>query len=278
MKYMLKYFFSVMALTIVFASCKKDENKITLESGTPPALTASSTTPLVLTLPSANNFALRFNWTNPNYSLTTGPSSQDVSYTLEIDTTGANFKGPKKQEVSIAKDLNVSFTVKELNTIMTKLEVLEDMPHNIEFRLKANLTGGTAVLYSNIIKMVITPYLDVVVPIPTAGNLWTTGDAFTSGWSNPLATPHVTTQKFTKVSNTLYELTIAMPGGGNYKLLQDNGNWATQYHMVANTGGTWQGGQFEKRDADPGFPGPTSPGNYKITFNFKTGLFAVVKL
>jgi len=276
MKNILKYLFGLVAVIAVFTSCKKDENRITLEGGTAPALSASSTTPMTLVLGNANNFALRFNWTNPNYRLTSGLSSQDVNYTLEIDTAGANFTNPKKQEISVAKDLTTSFTVKELNTVMTKLEVLEDMPHNIEFRLKASLPGGSAVLYSNVIRMMITPYLDVVVPIPGAGNLWMTGDAASSGWSNPLGAPHVTSQKFTKVSNTLYELIVALPGGGNYKLIQENGQWGSQYHMLA--GGTWAGGQFEKRDADPAFPGPPTAGNYKITVNFKTGIFTVVRL
>jgi starch-binding outer membrane protein SusE/F len=123
--------------------------------------------------------------------------------------------------------------------------------------------------------MVITPYLDVAVPVPTTNALWATGDAFTSGWSNPLGNPYDVSQKFTRVSNTLYELTVAMPGGGNYKILQDNGRWDTQYHMLA--GGTWSGGDFEKKDADPGFPGPPVAGTYKITLDFITGKYTVVK-
>jgi hypothetical protein len=192
-----------------------------------------------------------------------------------VDTTGANFTNPNKQEVSIAKELGVIFTVKELNAILTKLNVLENIPHNIEFRVKATLAGGSVPVYSNVIKMVITPYLDVVVPIPTNGTLWITGDAAPSGWSNPLSATHEPLQKFTRVSNTLYELELSMPGGGAYKLIQEQGQWGSQYHML--TGGTWDGGEFEKRDADPGFPGPPTAGIYKITVNFKTGKYTVVK-
>ncbi|MGZ8536995.1 MAG: SusE domain-containing protein, partial [Flavisolibacter sp.] len=204
-----------------------------------------------------------------------GLSSQDVTYILQVDTTGANFSSPAKQEISIANDLSLGFTVKELNAVLAKLNLVENMTHHVEFRLKSSLAGGTVPLYSNVIKMVLTPYLDVAVPIPTNGNLWITGDATGAGWANPLGAPYDVSQKFTKVSNTLYELTLNMPGGGNYKLLQDNGQWGTQYHML--TGGTWNGGSFEKKDSDPGFPGPPSSGTYKITVNFKTGLYTVVK-
>lgn len=264
-------------LTLIMISCEKEENKVYLESGTAPVLTVSSTTPMVLAIGNAANFALRFNWTNPNYKLNTGTSSHDVSYSLQVDTTGSNFSNPRMQEVSISKDLSKEFTVKELNSLfgVTKLNLLENKPHNIEFRLKASLVGGAVPLYSNVIKMVITPYLDVAVPIPTSGQLWATGDAFTSGWANPLGNPYDVSQKFTRVSNTLYELTVTMPGGGNYKILQDNGQWDTQYHMLA--GGTWSGGNFEKKDADPGFPGPPTAGTYKITVNFITGAYTVVK-
>jgi len=265
-------------LTLIMISCEKEENKVYLEGGTAPVLTASSTTPMALAIGNAGNFALRFNWTNPNYMFNTGTSSHDVSYSLQVDTTGSNFSNPRMQEVSISKDLSKEFTVKELNSLfgVSKLNLLENIPHNVEFRLKASLVGGAAPLYSNVIKMVITPYLDVAVPVPTTGQLWATGDAFSSGWANPLGNPYDVSQKFTRVSNTLYELTVAMLGGGNYKILQDNGQWNTQYHML--TGGTWSGGSFEQKDADPGFPGPPTAGNYKITVNFITGTYTVVKL
>jgi starch-binding outer membrane protein SusE/F len=43
------------------------------------------------------------------------------------------------------------------------------------------------------------------------------------------------------------------------------------------TGGTWAGGEFEKRDADPGFPGPPTAGRYKITVDFQLGVFTSEK-
>src|SRR5438128_5737676 len=101
MKKIFKYFLAVTALAVIFTACKKDENKITLEGGTAPVLKSSYTAPVVLTFAGANNTVLRFDWTNPNYKFTTGTSSQDVSYTLEVDTTGANFTNPKIQSVSV---------------------------------------------------------------------------------------------------------------------------------------------------------------------------------
>lgn len=256
-------------------SCEKEEHKNYLESSTPPVLTSSSTAPLVLTRANAEKTAIRFSWTNPNYRFSTGISSQDVTYILQIDKAGQNFSSPARQEISIAKNLDVTYTVAELNNILTKMDLPENVSHPLDFRVRASLANGTVPLFSNAIRLNVTPYLDVAVPIPTEGTLWITGDAVPSGWSNPLTGTHETTQKFTKVSNTLYELVLNMPGGGYYKLIQHNGNWGTQYHMLP--GGTWEGGEFEMRDADPAFIGPPSAGTYKITVNFKTGRYSVVK-
>ncbi|MES2881991.1 MAG: SusE domain-containing protein [Bacteroidota bacterium] len=273
----LKILVPALVLVGAMASCKKQENKIYLEGGTAPVLTSSSAATRVLVMADSIKPGVKFTWTNPNYSFTTGGSSQDVTYVLEVDTTGGNFKSPKKQEISIARNLEVNYNVKELNAILSKMDLLEDMTHDIEFRIKASLANGSVPLYSNVIKVKITPYLDVVVPIPTNGTLWVTGNAFsTPDWSNPLPSPQDVSQKFTKISNTLYELTVGMRGGGNYKLIQVQGEWGSQYHML--TGGTWEGGEFEKKDADPGFIGAPTAGNYKITVNFKTGKFSVVKI
>lgn len=275
----MKHKFFLFALFLVaMAGCKKDDQMVTYEGGTAPKLTASTNGPLVLTIANAANSAITFNWTNPEYRFSTGINSQDVTYTLQVDTTapsGAGFSSGVKQELAIAKDLGVTYTVKDLNGILTKMNLAENVPHSVEFRLKSTLVNGTVPMYSNVIKMTINPYLDVAVPVPAAGNLWLTGDAVSSGYSNPLTGAYATSQKFTRVSSTLYQITVPMVGGGGYKLLQDNGDWSTQFHMI--TGGAWNTGTFEKKDSDPAFPGPPSPGNYKITVNFKTGLYTVEK-
>ncbi len=276
MKYGLKYCLSTFALVLALAACKKDENRVTLESATSPVLTVTPLMGSATVLNQADSLKpfMRLRWTNPEYKFTTGANSQNVNYVLQIDTTGSNFTSPTKNEVSLPQILDTTFNVRSFNTLLSN--VMENMPHNMEFRIKASLGTNSAPLYSNVFKMTLTPYLDVVVPVPTNSNLWIIGNAVASGWNNPLPTPFDGTQKFTKISTTVYELQVSMVGGGNYKLLQDNGNWGTQYHML--TGGTWESGDFEKRDADPGFNGPPSAGTYKITVNFKTGKYTVVKL
>lgn len=266
-------------LTTILWACEKDDIKEYFKGGTPPVLTASSTDTLTLIRDNANNEAIAFSWTNPNYQFTTGISSQDVNYILQVDTTGADFSSAGIQEVSIAKDLSVSFTVKDLNTILTKLNLSEDIPHNVEFRIKSALSNNSVPLYSNVIPIVITPYLDVAVPIPPTGELYITGDGTPSGWTN--APPDG--QKCTQISNTEYSIVMNFSPGFYYKFLTTLGYWQPQYGIskLAGASGDASGGDlgynFGPQGDPDAIPTPAVAGSYKVTLNFKTGKYTVVK-
>lgn len=268
----------LLGMTILFGSCEKEENRVVFEGGTAPVLT-TSTAAVALTPPPADESreALRLRWTNPNYLFTTGVSSHDVNYTLEIDVAGSNFSGKNRYVTTVAKDLEKGFSVLELNAILGNAMLLKfGQRYTLEARITSNLALNAVPLRSNVITFTATPYAPPPkVEPPVSSTLWATGNAFSSGWANPLPSPFSTSQRFTKVSNTLYELVVDMPGGGNYKLIQEQGVWGTQYHML--TGGTWEAGSFRLRDAEPGFNGPPSAGRYKITVDFQLGLFTVVK-
>ncbi len=269
MKKITTYFLSASLLMLAIIGCKKEENKIYFEGGTNPVLSASSTSALILLKTNQDNSAVKFSWTNPNYKFTTGISSQDVSYILQVDTTGANFTSPGLQEVSISKDLDVTYTVKDINLILTKLGMLENIAHNIEFRIKATLSGGSQPLFSNVLKIVITPYLDVVYPVPA--NLFIVGSATPGGWNNPVPVP---SQKLTKVGSTTFTITLPLTGGQSYLLLPVNGDWNAKY-------GCWGGNNSNNPNSDNFQPqggdilAPPVSNTYTITLEFKTGKFTV---
>lgn len=283
MKNIFKYILSASTLVLVFASCKKDEKRVVFEGGTAPVLSATSTGPFVLLQPDKDKPAVTFKWTNPNYQFNTGVSSQDVTYTLQIDTAGSNFTlNPNKQEVAIANDLNVSYTEKDLNGFLTKMALTAGVTYNMEIRLKATLVNGSVPLYSNVLKMKVTPYLDFAVEPPgTAannyddGNLWATGDCFPGpDFNNPLPSPLDMDLKFRKIDKLHYELITDFDGGTGYKLIQTQGVWGTQYHALDIS--TPLGGDFEKKDAEPKFGSP-GVGKYKIEVNFQTGKYKLTK-
>ncbi len=273
MKHISPLLFSFFLL-LVNSSCKKAENKIYFEGGAAPSLSVSSTSTMLLTYPNRNNFAVKFSWTNPDYKFTTGISSQNVSYLLQVDTTGSNFTNPNRQEISIASDLNITYTVGELNTVLTKLNLQENIPHNVEFRIKAALVNNTVPLYSNVIKIVITPYLDVAVPLPPTGELYITGSAVPSDWTNSPPS----SQKCTKVSNTEYYIIMSFVSGKQYKFLSTLGQWQPQYGGPGDSGGDIGYNMGLPGQTDPpAIPTPAVAGSYKVTLNFKTGKYTVEK-
>ncbi len=271
----IKTLFFTLVVVALFA-CEKEENKVVLESASSPVLTATPLSNNVLNIAAKDLPALTFSWTNPNYTFNTGPSSQDVTYTLQVDTTGANFSSDKLKEVAYTNDLSISLTVGQFNNLFATFQ--ENIPHNFEFRIKATLgAGGSLPQYSNVIKMVVTPFLDVTVVLPFTGDLYLIGSATpggdATGWNNPVPSP---SQKFTKTSSTTYELTINLFGGKEFLIIPDNGSWANKYAVSASAV-TAQGGPFGYNLGD-NFPGPAAPGLYKIVLNFKTGRYTVTKI
>jgi len=285
MKNILKSLLSLVAVTAILLSCKKDENKVYYQGGTNPVLSVSSTAAMVLLKINKDNPAVTFNWTNPNYVFNTGASSQTVSYVLQVDTAGSNFSNSRIQEKAISANLSVTLTVKELNTFLTKMELQYNQSHQMQFRIKSTLGNGSVPLYSNVLTLSVTNYLDFVVEPPGTeanlyldGNLWVVGDAVASGWTNPLPPPYDVTQKIGRATPTdvlHYIGTITFNATGGYKLIQIQGDWSTQYHALDGTAKLF--GDFEKKDSDPQFPLPGA-GNYKIEINFQTGTYTLTKL
>ncbi|HVG41040.1 MAG TPA: SusE domain-containing protein [Chitinophagaceae bacterium] len=276
----MKYLSKLLVLSIfVFAlgSCEKDENRIYFEGGTPPVLSSSVTGMIPISFVNADKEAIKLSWTNPNYEFTTGGSSQDVNYLIEIDTTGANFTNPKRRTLAIRSSLTKTITQGELNDyLLNTLELRAGTPHNIEMRVTSSLSGNAVSLSSNVLKFTVTPYaIPPKVTPPTNGTLWITGSAVGSSWANPIPAAFETQQKFTKVSDTKYELVVAMIPGGGYKLIQTQGDWSTQYSFIKGSGDAL-GGEFEKRDGTQ-FDAPAAAGTYKLTVDFQTGKFTAVK-
>jgi hypothetical protein len=266
-----------LSMLLLFASilfsCEKDENKIYFQEGTAPVLSVSDSSALVLTHDNADQTAVTFSWTNPNYVFNTGVSSMNVSYLLQVDTTGSSFSNP--QEISISSDLSTTFTDSVLNAVLTKLNLQENIPHDVEFRIRSSLANNSVPLYSNVIKMVITPYLDVAVPIPPTGELYITGDATPKGWING---PVGQLTKCDKISNTEYSIVAHFKPGFYYKFLSTPDQWQPQYGGSSATGGDIKYNFGLPGQSDPaGIPTPSEEADYKVDLNFKTGKYTVTK-
>jgi hypothetical protein len=277
MKKIIKTLFLFSLLVALFASCKKDENKVYFEGGTSPVLSTSVTADsLPLSYSNRDKAALNLSWTNPNYGFNTGISSQDVSYQIEIDTSGANFTSATKQTVSVTKDLSKSFLVSEFNGyLLNQLQLTSAVSHNIEIRVKSFLSNVAVELYSNVLKYKVTPYaIPPVVNPPSAGNLYIVGSATDGGWNNPVPLPN---QQFTKIDNLHFEITVPLTGGNEYLFLPLNGDWGHKFACKKTADQSPAGGDFGY-DFSDNFPGPAASGNYKIVVDFQRGKYSVTKL
>jgi hypothetical protein len=275
MKYIFKLILLSSSLAVLLSGCKKDEHKDYFKGGTKPVLTASiSGASLPLSFQNRNSEAIKLTWTNPNYQFTTGISSQDVSYLIEIDTTGSNFTSPKRQSIAVSKDLSRSFTQGEFNGYLLNQLILDTgVSHNIEFRVTSYLTNNSVKLSSNVLKYAVMPYsIPPAVTPPASGELYITGNAVASDWTN---TPPAS-QKFTKITSTLYEIIIPLVGGNSYTFLPTYASWNDKYSIaVKNDPNEVNGGDFQWQGND--ILAPAASGTYKISIDFQRGKFTVTK-
>jgi hypothetical protein len=264
---------------VFFASCEKDEARDTYAGGTAPVFTASVRDSIGLNYLTETDPAITFKWTNPNYKFASGVSSQNVSYTMEIDTAGANFGSPNKKVVSISQDLSVSYTQKAFNILMADLKVTTGKVAKVDVRINASIGGTSATtITSNVLSFKFLPYAPPPkVVTPDAGTLFLVGDATAGGWSNPVPVP---SQQFTKISNTVYEITVPLTAGASFLFLPTNGDWGKKYAVSdASINGLGVGLNFGfYTSGGSNMPAPTVSGNYKIHVDFQLGQYTITKL
>lgn len=262
--------FSITAAACMLA-CDKEEDKITFEGGTAPVvLSVSSTSDLVLTKEKENFTSLQFQWTNPEYKFSNGVNTLNVNYTLQVDTTGSDFTNPKMASKAFSKDLSTTFLVKDLNNLLSGLELKDFVPHDYEFRIKATLADGSEPDYSSVVKVKITPYLDVQYPVPA--NLYITGAATPANWQAGNGTePVPPNQQFTKVNSYLFEInSLQLNASSGYLLIPVYSSWAAKYGFTGEKEKNNTAGDTFKPDGSD-FLSPSTAKAYKITVNFKTG-------
>ena len=279
MKKLSKFIFFSALLAVTVWSCKKDENKDFYTGGTGSVLSANKNA-INLSFANKDQEAINIMWTNPNYKFTTGLSSQSVSYLLEIDTAGANFTNPNRKSIAVSSDLSRSFTQGELNDyLLNQLVLVPGIPHNLEIRITSTLANNAVPLVSNVLKFAVTPYaIPPKVDPPTSGTLYITGSATPASWQCGCGEPELISQKFTRVSSTLFVLpSITLNGGGSYLLLPVYGSWSAKYgYAGSNNANNVFGDDFRANGGD--FLAPPTTGNYKIEVDFQRGKITVSKL
>jgi starch-binding outer membrane protein SusE/F len=261
-------FFALMLLGVT--ACEKEGDTVKFLGGTDIVLAVSSSSDLVLNKSQENFSSLQFQWTNPSYKFTNGINTQDVTYALQVDKDGGDFTGAKVVNVEYKTSLSVSFKVKELNNTVAGLELPDGQLNTIQFRIKSSLTNGNAPVYSNVVKIKISTYLDVVFPVPA--KLYITGAATPANWQAGSGSETVPpNQEFTKVNPYLFVInSLQLNASSGYLLIPVYSSWSAKYGFTGEKEKNNPLGDTFKPDGND-FLSPSTSKAYKISVNFKTG-------
>jgi hypothetical protein len=287
----------IWCILIVAASCKKQESTAYFQGGTDPVLKATSNSGSdVINLDPADSSTtgLTLDWTNPNYMFNYGASSLSVSYLIEIDTAGSNFTNAKRAQISVSQLTDTVLTEGMLNAYLTNIMGLDTSSvHNLEVRVTSSVnTSGNGVgtmQYSNVLSFKAKPfYPPPAVTLPPDNTLYLVGgpDIMNgSNWDN--SNPFKEGYQFTRESATVYTITVALSGGDNtsgddqFLFIPKAGDWSNKYAVHATSSDAVAGGTFGYNGGNSNwnanFPGPVAAGTYKITVNFQTGVYTLVK-
>ncbi|GAB2951973.1 hypothetical protein GCM10027048_16240 [Hymenobacter coalescens] len=251
----------ICALALGFTACEKDEDRVVLNPGATPVLTASTTSPGTLTRANAGDPGLALTWTPATFGYQAA-----VSYTLEIAKAGTNFANAKTFPLSGA--LAKSFTKGELNQVYNDLDCnLPAAPPAtpIEMRVRASVDDNVAPLMSQVITLTATPFQAQQAPADRWGII---GDATPTGWNSDSDMTYDFCSGTYKISN------IALNGTGKFKF-RANDDWAV------NFGGTAAATPNTASPAlvagGPDIAVPNGAGNYDISLNVSAKTFTWVK-
>lgn len=156
-------FIKTMALSLfvlMFISCKKDETKVVAGTGTAPNLTSTVPATNILTEANADANLGTLTWTASSF----GFNGSVVSYAIQVDVAGNNFKAPK--EVSTNAELTKTFTVAEINALANQLKLPVNLVGKLEMRTKASISANHPAVYSNVIPLTVTPY-QIIIDYPS---------------------------------------------------------------------------------------------------------------
>ncbi|MCJ7935524.1 MAG: SusE domain-containing protein [Chryseobacterium sp.] len=148
----------VAFIGLLMVSCEKDEEQAVINETSAGKISADKST-VILNELNANDAVITFTWTKPTFSIAVVPSQE-----IEFGIKGDGFK--KSTIVDFSNDVTAgSVTHAAMNAAMFNIGAVPDVVNEIEARLKTSV--GSAVFYSNVIALKVTPYTpnpDLVYP------------------------------------------------------------------------------------------------------------------
>lgn len=157
----MKNLFKILALVftgLIVLSCEKDEDQAVINETSAGKISADKSA-IVLNELNANDAVISFTWTKPTFNIAVVPNQK-----VEFGMKGDGFK--KSAAIDFSNDMTSgSATHAAMNAAMFAIGAVPDVVNDIEVRLKTSV--GSAVFYSNVIALKVTPYTpnpDLVYP------------------------------------------------------------------------------------------------------------------
>ncbi len=268
MKIIFKILLFVLTSGFVFTACDKKDELPFYEPAAAASVLSSSAASIAPLPADSNNAAVTFSWTMPKYAT----DSASIKYIIEIDSAGRNFSNAVAKTINGA--LNVTFTAKELNTILLGFGFAFNTPYDVEVRVIASYANNNQLVKSNTININATPYkTPPKVALPASGKLFIVGNATAggnaTGWNNPVPVP---TQEFSRLDETTFAGVFYLNAGNTYLLLPVNGSWDIKFGGTGNNNANnVDGDNFKLAGSD--LKAPAVNGMYKIIIDFQSGKF-----
>jgi len=214
MKRVLTNLLAFSGLTLLMlSSCKKNDELVTTNGGTPGTLSASTTTPVLdKTQLTDTSKIVTFSFTAPKYTYNAA-----VTNTLQIDVAGDNWAKPTSVTMGV-KVYSQGYNTNDFNNLLLKLGILGGTTTSVNIRVQHALSSSV-ITYSNVVSLTVTPF-------NLTSWIWVAGDY--ESWNNDgggldsLVSP---------TGNNVYSGIINIPAGGTlqFKLLPVKGSWSVAY-------------------------------------------------
>ncbi|RVU01360.1 SusF/SusE family outer membrane protein [Mucilaginibacter limnophilus] len=245
--------FGVIALMLW--SCKKDETRVVVaDNVTAPVLEATYDN-LVLTEDKQTEDALQLTWEKANYGYAAA-----VSYSIEIAKKDSSFA--RVASADMGSDNERIFTVGDLNSLISQLNVKGFEENELEIRIKADIGGGVAPVYSNVIPVTVTPYEDK----PPYQTLYLVGDATPGGWDNGKASP-----VYRDPADAFVFTYTGYFNAGSFKFIAKPGAWTPMWGITDGKVAF----RATEADPDPGSFSIPAAGYYTVSLSLKNNTFTM---
>lgn len=138
---------------LLLSACEKEQNNPTLRYGAVPAITKpAANASFVLSEDKATTISTEITWAAAAFGFDAG-----ISYEVQIDTKGANFKEAITLGIVNALSLN-TITVEKLNSILIGKQLDPGKSADLEMRVVAKINNKVNTLVSAVTPFKVTPY------------------------------------------------------------------------------------------------------------------------